>query len=380
MAPTFQGVLGCVQIRIFCSVMIECASNLEGIPCFIPIHCLPSTTKTTVEKIITGGLSTIMKRAETRKWNGKKQITLKTQNIIDPFLSALYNTYSLSAALTYPYQDSTLPAPNSIKFTIDATYIAEGEEDSCKLEVLLHDDVEIVMFAWKQFKREGSYVFLRYKKTTWTLCVKNGNLFEIEYHILDNKMTTSAGEMEKIIGWPKERMSINRMIAEVSLKGDGKLKQLSRSTYKWIKKVPEQYLKSMDMNLDGSNDDGLTLLHVLAEIDKSKYVKCVIEKIKNVDPRDQSGQTPLHRACASSSFKMAKILIRHGADVNAVTENGDSPMMILAAQKKHDISVIKMLMDFNAKRDTENNENMRAVDLARMSNATHDVIKLLRPF
>ena len=74
--------------------------------------------------------------------------SLKTQNIIDPFLSALYNTYSLSADLTYPYEERTLP--QSLKFTIDITYIAEGEEDSCKLEVLIHADMDIVLFCWKK--------------------------------------------------------------------------------------------------------------------------------------------------------------------------------------------------------------------------------------
>ena len=77
MAPTFRGVLGCIEIRIFSSVMVECASHLEGIPCFVPIHCLPLMAKTTVKDIITTGLSTIMKTAETTKWNGKKQISLK---------------------------------------------------------------------------------------------------------------------------------------------------------------------------------------------------------------------------------------------------------------------------------------------------------------
>jgi hypothetical protein len=90
MAPTFQGFLGCVQIKIFSSVMLECASHLEGIPCFVPIHCLDVNSKQVVEEIITTGLSTIMKRAETKKWNGRKVISQKTQDIIDPFLASLY--------------------------------------------------------------------------------------------------------------------------------------------------------------------------------------------------------------------------------------------------------------------------------------------------
>jgi hypothetical protein len=379
MAPTFQGVLGCVQIRIFSSVMIECASNLEGIPCFVPIHCLPLVAKNNVEKIITAGLSTIMKRAETTKWNGKKEISLKTQNIIDPFLASLYNTYSLSAALTDPYQDCALPPPDKVKFTIDVTYIAEGENDNCKLEVLLHDNLEIVLFIWKEFKKYGSFVFLRHTKTTWTLNVTNGNLYTIEYSIVDNRMMTSAGELEKTVGWPKERMSISQMIEEAKSKMDCRLKYLSQKTYKWIKKVPMQYLNSMDIDLDESNDDGITLLHVLAELNETKSMKCLLDKMKNIDPCDSFGQTPLHRACANSSFKAAKVLIEHGANVNALTENGDSPLTMLAAQKKHDMALLKMLLDLNAKREHENKDYMRAVDLVRQSSSKNEIIKLLRP-
>ena len=377
LAPKFEGVLACVQMRIFSSVMVECASDVDGLTCFLPIHLLSSSAKANVHRIINGGLTIILKRAESRRWNGKKRITLKTQNIIDPFLSALYNTYSLSRDLTTPYEESILPL--SKKFTIDVTYISEGEEDSCKLEVLIHKDKDIVIFLWKEFKRCGTYVFFRYKKTTWTLPVTNGSLFDIEYNIWDNKMITSGGEIEKMVGWPKQRMSINMMIEEVNLKADGKVKQLSKVTYKWIKKVPDQYLNSMDIDLDRVNDDGLCLLHVLAKMNEPTFLKCIIEKIKDVNPNDSSGQTPLHIACSTTSLKTAKLLLQYGADVNAVTQNGDTPMMILASKKKICKSFFKLLLDFNAKRDMENKENMRAVDIARMNNFDCAVIKLLQP-
>ena len=379
MAPRFQGVLSCVQIKVFSSVMLECASNLEGIPCFVPIHCLSTNARNTVENIITEGLSTIMKRAETTKWNGKRGISLKVQNIIDPFLASLYNTYSISAALTDPYQDSSLPPPDRVKFTIDVTYIAEGENDNCKLEVLLHDKLTIVLFIWKEFKNHGSDVFLRHTMTTWTLCVTNGNLFTIEFDIKENKMITSVGELEKIVGWPKERMSIVQMIEEAKLKVDCKLKHLSHRTYKWIKKVPIQYLNGMRIDLDEVNDDGVTLLHILSELNETKNMKCLLGKMQNIDPYDSYGQTPLHRACANSSFKAAKILIEHGADVNALTDNNDSPLTILASQKKQDINLLKMLLDLNAKREHENKDYMRAIDLVRQSNCKKGTIKLLRP-
>ena len=152
LAPKFDGSLSSVQMRIFSTVMMECASNIENSICFLPIHLLSVSTKANIQRIITSGFSIIIKRAETKKWNGKRTITLKNQNVIDPFLSALYNTYSLSGDLTNPYEEGMLP--ESVKFTIDVTYIAEGEEDSCKLEVIIHEDLDVTVFVWKEFTKE----------------------------------------------------------------------------------------------------------------------------------------------------------------------------------------------------------------------------------
>lgn len=379
MSPTFHGVLVCVQIKVFASVMIGSASTLEGIPCFVPIHCLPLVAKNRIEQLILEGLSIIMKRAETRKWNGKKTISPKNQDIIDPYLASLYNTYSLSAAHTDPYQDCAIPPPDIIKFTIDVTYIPEGENDNCKLEVLLHDDCEIVMFAWKEFRKEGTYAYFRHMKTTWTLDVTNGCLFIIDYCISSNRMSTGAGELEKTVGWPMQRLSLDDMIEEAELKMDCKLKHLSHKTYEWICKIPMQYLNSMDIDLEAANDSGTTLLHLISELNETRILKCLLEKVNNIDPIDLLGKTPLHKACEKSSFKAAKLLVQYGANVNALTKTGDSPLTILASKKKFDIALIKMMLDYNAKRDHANKELMRPIDLAKQMQMKIDVIKLLKP-
>ena len=379
MSPNFKGFLGCVQIRVFSSVMMECASNLEEIPCFVPIHCLPNCTKYKIETIITSELARVLGKAETRKWNGKTGISSKMQDIIDPFLASIYNTYSLSAGLTDPYQDSALPPPDILNFTINVKYIPEGENDNCKIEVLLHDDKEIVIFVWKEFRKDGAYAFLRHTKATWTLDITNGSLFPIRYDLTANKMSTRAVELEKTVGWPIYRRTTSQLIEEAKIKKDCKLKTLSYKTYNWIKKIPLQYLNSMDINLEEMNDDGISLIHILAELDETKGLKCLLGKLKSIDLANLFGETPLHRACAGSKFKAAKLLVKYGADVNAVTDSGDSPLTLLAAQSKHDKELLKMILDCNAERGHENNDHMRAIDLAKRSNASMKIIKLLRP-
>ena len=65
--------------------------------------------------------------------------------------------------------------------------------------------------------------------------------------------------------------------------------------------------------------------------------------------------------------------------MNALTDNGDSPLTLLAAQKQHDISLLRMMLDQNAKREHGNNDSMRAVDLVRQTSSNTDIIKLLGP-
>ena len=160
---------------------------------------------------------------------------------------------------------------------------------------------------------------------------------------------------------------------------DKRLKKLSTKTYKWIKKVPVQYLTSMDIDLDEKNQEGITLLHILSELNESKLMQYLVDKIENIDPCDSMGQTPLHKACATSSFKTAKLLVRNGANVNAITKSGDSPLTILSTQKSQDVKLFKMLLDLNANKNQENKDSMRAVDILKQTNPKNKLVKLLRP-
>lgn len=379
MAPTFKGLLGCVQIMIFSSVMLECASSLDGIYCFVPIHCLSEESKISVEKIIAGGLHTILKKAKTRQWNGKLKISPKTQNVIDPYLASLYNTYSLAASLTDPYQDCSLPIQEIVQFTIDTNFIPEGRNDSCKLEVLLHDDNNIIIFAWKEFLNNGMRVLMRHNRTTWNFDASHSSRFDVSYNWLENKMLLDESEMEKTVGWPSERMDIRDLKFEIKQKKHGKIKQLSRSTYKWMMQVPEQYLKCMDIDLDEADTKGRTLLHYLARINDYKNMNCIMGKVKYIDAFDDNHWTPLHKACSAGSFKAAKFLVRNGANVNHLTSDGNSPLMLLAKNKKNDLNLIKLLLECNAKRHIENIDRMRAIDIATMNNAEEKVKQLLKP-
>ena len=128
----------------------------------------------------------------------------KKENIFEntkhsrPFPCIVNNTYSIAASLTDPYQDCTVPLPETIKFTIDAEFIPEGEMDCCKLELLLAGNTEIGLFLWKEFKKHGTFIFIRHTKTTWSLNASYGNLFELNYNLKANKMMTATSELESL--------------------------------------------------------------------------------------------------------------------------------------------------------------------------------------
>ena len=380
MSPNFDRVLKCLQIEIFSKVLLVCASTIKGEKCFVPIHFLTNDKKQKVQRIILEGMSKMLKRAETMKWNGKRSISVRKQNKIDPYLRTLYNSYSVASGLTNPYVDCSLPPPDKISFTIDVEYIPEGENDNCSLEILLHPSVpDIVLFIWKEFEKNNTIVKVRLSKVTWIINASNGNLYDIIYDVKQNRMATFSGELDRIIGWPHHRMNIEDMIKEARKKKEGSNNQLRKSTYRWLKKLPLLYLQNMEIDLDHQDIDGIGLIHALADLDDLESILCIIEKIRDVDAVDSFGQTALHHCCIHGSFQVAKLLVQKGAQVNKLTDDMESPLTILATHKKQDKSLLKLLLQKNARRCYENKEKMRAVDIFRNISKDEEIIKLLKP-
>ena len=350
---------------------------LIGLKCFTPIHCLEQASRETIMKILSDGLSTIMKRAETTSWNGKRHISPKSQNIIDPYLAAFYNTYSLTASLTDPYNEIGNHVPRMIPFSVAVNYISEGENDSCKVEIILNPKIEIIMFVWKEFLKTGPYLFLRYKRVTWKVTICSEKIISFEYDTNSNELLKNSRPLDKTVGWPKEKISIDLMFKELSEKK--KIEKLPWETYKWIKRIPLDYLLSQYIDIDKKCDDGLSLLHYLAKIKDTKYIKCIIEKVTYIDPVDSLGCTPLQIACKYRNYRAAKLLLQHGADVNVCDKNGNTSLMIICDQETHDTSLIKLLLEHDVQKDAENNEKMRAVDFARHRSAPISIINLIHP-
>ena len=134
LATNFEGILRSWQLRMISSVLLECASQIEGVYCFLPLHILPGKKKDTIQKILEDGLSKIIMEAEQKTIWGKKITSQKRQDQLDPYLAGFYNSYSIASSFTQPYQEEV---PEFLVFTVNTNFIAEGEEDLVQVKFYL---------------------------------------------------------------------------------------------------------------------------------------------------------------------------------------------------------------------------------------------------
>ena len=137
LATNFEGILRSWQLRMISSVLLECASQIEGVYCFLPLHILPGKKKDTIQKILEDGLSKIIMEAEEKTFWGKKITSQKRQDQLDPYLAGFYNSYSIASSFTQPYQEEV---PELLVFTVNTNFIAEGEEDLVQVKFYLHQN------------------------------------------------------------------------------------------------------------------------------------------------------------------------------------------------------------------------------------------------
>lgn len=123
LADSFETHLKCVQINLISTTLIESAVEIDGSLYFIPLHTLPDRKKADIAKQLKAGLETIVSRTEKKTIFGRLSVCKKKQNLIDPYLVAFYNVYSLVANLTQPYHDIL---PVLLSFKIDVDFIPEG--------------------------------------------------------------------------------------------------------------------------------------------------------------------------------------------------------------------------------------------------------------
>ena len=201
------------------------------------------------------------------------------------------------------------------------------------------------------------------------------NLINLCYHPLKKKMISKEGIPDKAICWPEYRLGIEDLLKE--LKSNRKL---PLEPFKFIRNSTESYLDEIEVNLTKCDfPTGASLLHFAAGRDCSQYLQCIVHKFENKNLIDREGFTPLHYSCKMGLWENARILLESGADANISANDGTTCLMLLAKRKKHDPKLVKLLLKYNASCEAENNENMRALDIARNFDKNSPIIKLIHP-
>jgi len=104
------------------------------------------------------------------------------------------------------------------------------------------------------------------------------------------------------------------------------------------------FLISMNININSTDNFGCSPLHVAAEKNNIDVVKLLLQQ-NNIDINitDNIGRSPLYIAAANNSIDVVKLLLQqNNIDINITTNKGLSPLHVAAANNS--IDVVKLLL------------------------------------
>lgn len=90
-------------------------------------------------------------------------------------------------------------------------------------------------------------------------------------------------------------------------------------------------LSSGSFDVNETDTDKNTCLHLAAGMDHLAVAQILIEKGANVDAKDGNWLTPMHRACRNNNDSIVKLLIENQADINVKDKEWISPLHVCAA-------------------------------------------------
>uniref|UniRef100_A0A8C0HDA3 Uncharacterized protein n=1 Tax=Chelonoidis abingdonii TaxID=106734 RepID=A0A8C0HDA3_CHEAB len=111
-----------------------------------------------------------------------------------------------------------------------------------------------------------------------------------------------------------------------------------------------------------SQENGLTLLHLVVIQGNVEKVKFLLSQEANMDIQLVCGYTPLIVAVQKRSPEICSVLIEHSVDVNMADKDSCSPLHF-AAQNGDD-RIVRLLLDHQAQADSQEREGWTPLHLA----------------
>jgi hypothetical protein len=95
-----------------------------------------------------------------------------------------------------------------------------------------------------------------------------------------------------------------------------------------LKYIEEHMFYETNVNINTTQPDGDTLLHIAAIWGDTEAIKLLIENGANVNAKGDMGCTPLYEAISFGHGRCAKMLLDAGADINDTNEFGTSSLKL----------------------------------------------------
>ncbi|GMG99343.1 hypothetical protein Nepgr_001183 [Nepenthes gracilis] len=133
------------------------------------------------------------------------------------------------------------------------------------------------------------------------------------------------------------------------------------------------------VDIDFSDKDGRTALHVAVIGKKEAVISHLLRKGANPHVKDKDGATPLHYAVQVGAMQTVKLLIKYSADVNITDDEGWTPLHVAIQSRNRDIA--KILLVCGADKTRKNEDGKTPLDLSLAYGKdfkSYDLAKLLK--
>lgn len=155
--------------------------------------------------------------------------------------------------------------------------------------------------------------------------------------------------------------------------------------YNFLKKCDDaeilEHFIDQQLDLDGTDQHGRTLLHLLCYLSGANYLNYLLDNYLvdvDIEVKDENESRPIHFACQSGDIEKIKILIDHHAKVDVANRWGVTPLhYIFQGVKKISDHEIDILVNNGASFDIVDAENKTPIGWAFQTQEMDTILHMM---